>query len=94
MWKNIEFNSNNVQAETAKSVLIKVPGSKLKFWHPAKLVRYRGKGGYLISIGFTDEFTFRLFRNGEGRYNKNDKIEEIELTASEFIDRFFNGKVA
>ena len=94
MWQNIEFNSNNVQAETAKSVLIKVPGSKLKFWHPAKLVRYKGKNGYLVSIGFTNEFTFKLFRNGEGQYNQNEKIEEIELTANEFVERFFKEEVA
>ncbi len=94
MWKNLEFNSNNVQAETAKSVLIKVPKSKLKFWHPAKLVRYKGKKGYLVSIGYTDDFTFKLFRTGEGQYNSRDKIEEIELTASEFENRFFNEEIA
>jgi hypothetical protein len=94
MWKNLEFNSNNVQTETAKSVLIKVPGSKLKFWHPSKLVRYKGKGGYLVSIGFTDDFTFNLFRNGEGKYNSREKIEEVELTANEFVEKYFNGEVA
>lgn len=92
MWKNLEFNSNNVQVETPASILIKIPGTKLKFWHPAKLVKYKGKSGYLINIGYTDEFKFKLFRTGEGKYNFRDKIEEIELTASEFENRFFNKK--
>ena len=88
MWKNIVINSNNVVTATDKAVLIKIPRSKLKFWHPAKLVRYKGKNNYLISIGYTDDFNFKLFRNGEGRHNQKEIIEELHLSAQEFEEYF------
>lgn len=83
-WKEfIIHGGNNIKTETAKAVLIKVPGSKFHFWHPRKLVREFGRGGYHTSISYTDDFKFNLFRNGEGKYNKFEKIEEKTLTASE-----------
>lgn len=83
-WKKVTSNSNLIQANTEKAVLIKLPKSKLKFWHPAKCVKVHGKKGYLLSISYTDSFKFKCFRNGEGKYNFKDKIEEVELTAKEF----------
>ena len=89
-WKNLEFNSNNIQNETAKATLIKVPKTDYLFWHPSKLVRTFGKKGYMLSLGYTDDFTFKLFRNGNGKHNSHEKIEEFELSAKEFEERFFS----
>ncbi len=88
-WNNLELNSNLVKVDTGKATLIKIPKTKYLFWHPSKLVRTFGKGGYMISIGYTEDFTFKVFRNGEGKHNFMEKIEEYELEATEFIDRFF-----
>lgn len=84
MWKNIKANSNLIQASTEKAVLIKLPKSEFLFWHPAKLVKTMGKNSYLMSIGYTNEFIFKVFRNGKGQYNKTTKIEEKTLSISEF----------
>ena len=89
-WNKVIANSNLIQAETAKAVLIKLPKSELKFWHPAKCVRTSGKGGYRLEISFTDNWKFNLFRNGKGKYNFKDKIDEREIDAKEFTEFFSN----
>lgn len=91
MWKNIEINKQNIETDTGKATLIKMPNNSdyagYKFWHPSKLVRY-GSNSYARSIGYTDEFTFKLFKNGNGKYNKFDVIDEIEIDVKEFEEAF------
>ena len=91
MWKNIEINIQNIETDTGKATLIKMPNKSryagYKFWHPSKLVRY-GSNSYARSIGYTDEFTFKLFKNGNGKYNKFDVIDEIEIDVEEFEEAF------
>lgn len=91
MWKNIEINLQNIETNTGNATLIKMPNNSdyagYKFWHPSKLVRY-GSNSYARSIGYTDNFTFKLFKNGKGKYNKFDVIDEIEIDAEEFEEAF------
>ena len=91
MWKNIEINIQNIETDTGKATLIKMPNKSryagYKFWHPSKLVRY-GSNSYARSIGYTDEFTFKLFKNGNGKYNKFDVIDTIEIDVEEFEEAF------
>ena len=85
MWKNIEINIQNIEIDTGNAVLIKIPNkskyASYKFWHPSKLVRY-GSNSYARSIGYTDEFTFKLFKNG--KHNKFEVIDENEIDVEEF----------
>lgn len=83
-WQTVEANSNLIQHRTEKSVLIKLPKSELKFWHPAKCVRTAGKSGYFMTISFTEDFSFKVFRNGKGKHNGREVIEERLLTVDEF----------
>ena len=89
MWKNIEINIQNIETDTGKATLIKMPNKSryagYKFWHPSKLVRY-GSNSYARSIGYTDEFTFKLFKNG--KHNKFEVIDEIEIDVEEFEEAF------
>lgn len=91
MWKNIEINVQNIETDTGKATLIKMPNKSrhagYKFWHPSKLVRY-GSNSYARSIGYTDEFTFKLKKYGNGKYNKFDVIDEIEIGVEEFEEAF------
>lgn len=87
-WKNITANSNLIQVETNKAVLIKLPKSEFVFWHPSKLVRTSGKNGYHMSIGYTDDFTFNIFKQGKGRYNKTEKISEHQISVEE-LEAYF-----
>lgn len=91
MWKNIEINLQNIEIDTGKATLIKMPNNSkyagYKFWHPSKLVRY-GSNSYARSIGYTDEFTFKLKKFGNGKWNKNEVISEMEINVEEFEEAF------
>jgi len=90
-WHSIEINIQNIETETGKATLIKMPNKSkyagYKFWHPSKLVRY-GSNTYARSIGYTDDFTFKLKKYGNGKHNKFDVIDEIEINAEEFEEVF------
>lgn len=90
-WKNININKQNVDVETLNSVLIKMPHNSdfdgYKFWHPAKLVR-KGRNSNSVSISYNDEFIFNLKKYGNGKYNKREVIDEIEIDTEEFENVF------
>lgn len=79
-WKNFNINKNQVETETARGVLIKMPNSSryagFKFWHPRKCVR-EGRHSAALSVGYTDEFTFRLERRSP---------KTFEVLATEVLD--------
>lgn len=90
-WKNINISKNNVKAETTKAVLINMPHNSdydgYSFWHPTKLVR-EGRNRNSVSIGYTDDFKFRLKKYGKGKWNSHDVIDECEISAEYFEEAF------
>ena len=91
MWRNIIINNTNIETATNKAILIKMPNnSKYKgymFWHPAKLVR-TVKDKKNLSLSYTEEFSFKLFKYGNGKYNKYDVINEKEIDYTELEEAF------
>ena len=91
MWKNIEINIQNIEIDTGNVVLIKMPNkskyASYKFWHPSKLIKY-GSNSNSVSIGYTNDFAFKLFKNGNGKYNKFNVIDEKEISVEEFEEAF------
>lgn len=94
MWKKINFNTLNIKKETEKAILIKLPSQSkygdYMFWHPSKLVRDEGGRGYYKSFSYTDDFTFKIFKNGKGKTNRFKKLDEIELDPGEIEEAFKN----
>lgn len=91
MWKTININKQNIKAETGKAVLIACPHASdyngYCFWHPSKLVR-DGRHSNAVSISYTEEFTFRLKKYGQGKYNSHEVIDEIQLGYDELEEVF------
>lgn len=91
MWKNINVNINQIKLNTGRAILINCPHNSeydgFSFWHPAKLVR-SGKHSASVSIGYTEDFKFKLIKYGKGKYNSRDIIDEIEISVEEFEEMF------
>jgi hypothetical protein len=91
MWKNININTNLIELDNGNSALIKCPStSSFKgyvFWHPSKCI-HDDRYSFCVSLGYTDDWKFRLIKYGKGKWNKNKKIEEIEITAPVFEEMF------
>ena len=88
MWNKVLFNIQNIKAESDSSVLINFQHNSkydgYSFWVTKKLVR-SGSHSWEKSFSFTNEFKFKIFKNGKGRYNKMEKIDEKEITAEEML---------
>ena len=90
-WKYINFNYNRIIAESDRSVLITMPKtskySDYSFWHLKKLTRESGNSE-TFTISFNEDFVFHLKKYGEGKYNKYDVLNEIDIDAFEFERQF------
>ena len=92
MWCKIYINAQNIEYETDRAILIKMPNNSdyagYHFWHPSKLVRVEGGKGYHLSFSFTNDFKFKIFKNGKGKYNYKKIIDEVELSSDEMFEEF------
>ena len=92
MWKSIHINETSIIRITDKSSLIRMPNSSnyagYQFWHPNKLIREQLRKPYILNLSYTDEFEFRIFKNGQGKYNKYKKIDEKVIGTEELEEAF------
>ena len=92
MWSKIFFNAQSIQRETSSAVLIQMPNRSeyagYSFWHPRKLVREQGGNGYHLTFSFTEDWTFKLKKYGQGRHNFKDVIRETEIDVAQMKDAF------
>ena len=85
MWKEIIINKTQIERETDRGILVKVPGSNWKFWYTKKLIKTYGKRYRLL---YTNDFKFNLFKNGKGKTNKFEIVNEKIVSAAEIEDMF------
>ena len=62
-WRSINIYKNQIETETAKAVLVKMPRNckymGWVFWHPRKLVR-DGRNDAAVEISYTDRWAFNI----------------------------------
>ena len=95
MWYKINFNALNIEHETTRATLIKMPKnsnySGYCFWHPKKLIRENEMGkGYLLTFSFTEEFEFRMKKYSNSKFNK-ELLDEVILNYEEIKTEFEKG---
>ena len=87
MWDKIYFNAQNIETETDKSILIKMPSKSayegMMFWHPTSLVREEGGKGYHLSFSLSDTWQFKVFKQ-----YKNKTKREIILSPDQMREAF------
>lgn len=85
-WKNINIMKTNVEVYTEKATLINMPKkgnySGFSFWHPSKLI-HRGRHAAALSLGYTDDFKFKLRRYKKDNKGQRFLDSEIEISAAE-----------
>ena len=92
--KTVCANSNLIKREKNNKYLIKLPKSDFMFWHPKELVHLSGKNNYLMTISYSENAHVDVFCNGKGKYNRDQVIDEMHLTISEWEQYFYQYKVA
>ena len=88
-WKTINFNKQNIEHETEKAVLIKMPNNSefkgYQFWHPAKCVRTLSAGkSYFKTFSFAEDWEFTIFKTDKNGNKTNEQI----LNANEMQEAF------
>lgn len=86
-WKSIKINENLIKYQTKKSTKIALPHNcgyyGYVLWISNKLINDN-------EIIYTDEFTFKLIKYGQDRFNYKKIIDEKNITAKEFVSIFSN----
>ena len=85
MWINFYVNKNQIQTETAKAILVKLPKTDWLVWISSKCVR-SGTHSANLRVGVCDDREYEIFRNGNGRYNKFQKIDSKTVTGTELAE--------
>ena len=95
MWYKINFNALNIEYETEKATLIKMPRNSnypgYCFWHPKKLVRENKIGkGYFLTFSFDETFKFKLQKFSNSKFKK-ELLDEVILDYEEIQNEFEKG---
>ena len=95
MWYKVNFNALNIEYETEKATLIKMPRNSnyhgYCFWHPKKLVRENEIGkGYFLTFSFDENFKFKLQKFSNSKFKK-ELLDEVILDYEEIQNEFEKG---
>lgn len=81
MWKKVVFNAQNVKGTKGRATVIALPHkSNYDGWmlyHPTKLIRDAGHKGYRLSLSYTEDWEFTIYKKGKKAHLYPDDIEDI-----------------
>lgn len=90
-WKNFNINTSQVEHDSGRAYLIKMPHNSdydgYKFWIGGRLV-HEGRHSAALRIGVLDDMEFKLFKNGNGRYNQREIIAETTISGAALAEQF------
>lgn len=90
-WKNFNINKSQVEYDSGRAYLVKMPHNSnydgYKFWIGGKLV-HEGRHSAALRLGVLDDMEFKLFKNGNGRYNSREIIAETTISGAELAEQF------
>lgn len=85
---SITINLSQIEWETDKAYLIKVPKSKYKFWFPKRYTQSENSRGTKIRLLFEDDKEYKIFKNGQGKYNKHSITSEKMVSCDTILELF------
>jgi hypothetical protein len=91
--KSISARSNLIKDETDKEFQIKLPRSSYRFWHPKEQVSFSGTNNYLMTIHYSEDSQFTIFRYGKGLTTSNTVIEKKKISVAEWEGYFHRYKL-
>lgn len=78
----IIFNSNQIDHETEKAYLIKLPKSDLGFWYPKRFINFKGKNNFQIEVWFGNmSWEIKVI----DRKNKSSKNQDCSIAEAKEI---------
>jgi hypothetical protein len=91
--KKVNVNSDLLIGGSDKEYWIRLPKSGFMFLHPKELITFGGKGKYLMTIQYSSDTDFNIFRFSNDRHNSIQTIDEKCLTAREWEAYFYKYKI-
>lgn len=82
------INNSQIEWETEKAMLIKIPKSSYRFWYPKVFIQACNNKKTRYRVALSDEFEYRLFKKGDKIYNKYKKTYEKSVSKGQMMQFF------
>lgn len=84
----ITIRMNQIEWETDRAYLIKIPDSNYKLWFPKKYTQFENSRQTKIRMLINSDNKYKIFKNGQGKYNNRKIVSEKEILSDELLYMF------